>query len=77
MKDALQRGIAIKKYARPIISTITTNIHLEEVALNYELKSIHFSMLTSYRIPNDDLVTYIREFYSIIETFPLNGLNEG
>ena len=67
----------MKEFARPIIGTATSCIRLEEAARNYELKNIHYSMLPSfYGIPNEDPLNFIRDFYSTIQTFPLQGLTE-
>ena len=67
----------MKDFTRPIISTSTSCIQLGEAARNYELKSIHFNQLPSfYGMPNEDPLNFIREFYSVVQTFPLQALNE-
>lgn len=63
----------MKEYVRSFIGTITTSIQLRETSRNYELKKIHYSMLLLF---NEDSFTFIRDFYSTIQTFPLKGLNE-
>ena len=67
----------MKEYARPIIGTGLSCKQLGEVAHNYELKNVHFTMLLSfYCIPNEDPLIFIRDFYAIVKTFPLQGLIE-
>ena len=67
----------MKDFTRPIISTFTSCIQLGEAARNYELKYIHFNQLPSfYGMPNKEPLNFIRKFYSIVQTFPLQALNE-
>ena len=52
-------------------------IQLSLAARNYELKNIHFTMLPSfYGLPLEDPLTFLRESYTIIQTFPIHGLVE-
>ncbi|CAA0839977.1 Unknown protein, partial [Striga hermonthica] len=38
---------------------------------------IHYNQLPSfYGLPNEDPLHFIREFYNVLQTFPLHGLNE-
>ena len=60
-----ERHMVMKEYARPIIGTAISYIQLSEVARNYELKNVHFTMLI-----------FIRDFYGTVQTFPLQGLTE-
>ena len=72
-----ERQLVMKEYARPIISTVVSCIQLGEVARNYELKNVHFTMLLSfYGIPNEDSLIFIQDFYAIVQTFALQGLTE-
>ncbi|XP_048231776.1 uncharacterized protein LOC125370430 [Ricinus communis] len=72
-----EKRITMKDYAMPTISNTTSCIVLGDTSRNYELKSIHFNMLPSfYGMPSEDALTFIREFYAIVHTFPLSGLNE-
>ncbi|KAL5840746.1 hypothetical protein ACOSQ4_013354 [Xanthoceras sorbifolium] len=59
-------------YALPIIEASPSCILLDELSRNYELKNIHFNMLPFfYGTASEDPLTFMREFYSIITTFPL------
>ena len=67
----------VKDYARPTVRTSQSCIVLSNAARNYELKHIHFQMLPSFHgISTDDPLTFIRDFYSLVQTFPLQGLME-
>ena len=79
--DKLEPNIAeaprMKDFTRSIIDKATSCIQLGKAAQNYELKSIHFNQLPSfYGIPKEDPLNFIREFYLVVQTFPLHGLNE-
>ncbi|XP_050207484.1 uncharacterized protein LOC126656903 [Mercurialis annua] len=46
-------------------------------ARNYELKTIHLNMLPQFNgMTVDDPLAFIKEFYGVVETFPLNRLTE-
>ncbi|KAH6783205.1 hypothetical protein C2S52_008164 [Perilla frutescens var. hirtella] len=67
----------MRDFARPVIGASTSCIVLGEAARNYELKNIHFSQLLSfYGMPAEDALNFIWEFYAVVQTFPLQGLNE-
>ena len=69
--------INLRDIQRPVIGTSPSCIRLSAAARNYELKNIHFSMLPSFHgLPSEDPLTFVREFYTTIQTFPLNGLTE-
>ncbi|CAA0819572.1 Unknown protein, partial [Striga hermonthica] len=41
------------------------------------LKTIHYNQLPSFHgLPNEDPLHFMREFYNVLQTFPLHGLNE-
>ena len=65
------------EYLWPIIGTTMSYIQLGEVAQNYELKNVHFTILPSfYGIPNEDPLIFIWDFYATMQTFLLQGLTE-
>ena len=67
----------IREIQRPVIGTSLSCIRLSQVARNYELKSIHFSMLPTFHgLQSEDALTFLKEFYTTIQTFPLHGLTE-
>ncbi|KAL5856894.1 hypothetical protein ACOSQ3_004352 [Xanthoceras sorbifolium] len=67
----------MRDYALPVIETFPSCILLDEMSRNYELKNIHFNMLPYFhRVTSEDPLTFMREFYSIITTFPLQRLFE-
>ena len=73
-----ERQLVMKEYAQPIFGTTVSCIQLNEAAWNYELKNVHFTMLPSfYAIPNKGPLIFIRDFYTTVQTFPLQGLIEG
>ena len=60
-----------------MIGASLSSIRLNPAARNYELKNIHFNMLHSFhRLLSEDPLTFLKEFYTIIQTFPLYGLAE-
>ncbi|KAL5789649.1 hypothetical protein ACOSQ2_004537 [Xanthoceras sorbifolium] len=62
----------MQDYALPVIETSPSCILLDELSRNYELKNIHFNMLPFFHGPaSEDPLTFMREFYSLIMTFPL------
>ncbi|CAA0818841.1 Unknown protein, partial [Striga hermonthica] len=63
--------------AQPVIGPVTSCIRLPDQARNYELKMIHYNQLPAFHgLPSEDPLNFIREFYNVLNTFPLNGLNE-
>ena len=67
--------INLRDIQRPVIGTSPSCIRLSAAAQNYELKNICFSILPSFHgLPSEDPLTFLREFYITIQTFPLNGL---
>ena len=78
-----QRGIGnpprevLRNYQRPVIGVSPSCIVLSPAARNYELKGVHFSMLPSFHgLASEDALSFFREFYTTIQTFPLHGLSE-
>ena len=69
--------MSLRDIQRPVIGTSPSCIRLSAAARNYELKGIHFNMLPSFNgLPSEDPLTFLREFYTTIQTFPLHGLAE-
>ncbi|XP_038697987.1 uncharacterized protein LOC119995545 [Tripterygium wilfordii] len=67
----------LEEFARPTIPTSPSCILLPTAARNYELKSLHFNMLPSfYGLPNENPLTFMKEFYATVSTFPLQGVTE-
>ncbi|XP_021817104.1 uncharacterized protein LOC110759359 [Prunus avium] len=61
----------------PTIPTSPSSILLPTVARNYELKSSHLNMLPSfYGLPNEDLLTHIKDIFNVVSSFPLTGVTE-
>lgn len=78
MDYVLPRGFPMKKYARPIIGTITVSIQLGKTVRNYEMKKDSlFCVPSFYEILNEDTLTFIKKIYSIVQTLTLQELNEG
>ena len=66
------RQLVMKESARPIICTLVSCIQLGDATPNYELKNVHFTMLSSfYDISNEDPLIFIQDFYAMVQTFPL------
>ena len=69
--------MSTREIQKPVIGASPSCIRLSPVARNYELKNIHFTMLPSFHgLLLDDLLTFLREFYTTVQTFPLHGLVE-
>ena len=61
----------------PVIAVNPSCIRLSDRARNYEVKSIHLTMLPQFNgLTAEDALSFIREFYSTVQTFPLQGLSE-
>ena len=73
-----ERQLVMTKYARPINGTVVSCIQLGEVAHNYKLKNVHFTMMPSfYGIPNEDPLIFIKDFYAMVQTFPITRFYRG
>ena len=69
--------MSLMEIQRSVRGASPSCIHLSLATRNYELKSIHFSMLHSlHGLPSEDPLTFLREFYTTIQTFPLHDLTE-
>ena len=69
--------MSLRDIQRPVIGASPSCIRLTPAARNYELKSIHFNMLPSFHgLPSEDPLTFLKEFYTTIQTFPLHSLTE-
>ena len=67
--------IEMREFAKPLVGTSRSCIRLGEAARNYELKGMYYDMLPSfYGMPTEDPLSFIREFYSVIEQMPLECL---
>lgn len=67
----------MKDYALPTIGEQPSAIHLNQDSRNYELKSFHFNMLPSYYGQgNEDPLQFMKEYHSVLETFPIVRLSE-
>nr|GLL29648.1 uncharacterized protein LOC109174985 [Ipomoea trifida]GMD96776.1 TMV resistance protein N-like [Ipomoea batatas] len=50
---------------------------LTDAAKNYELKMVHYNQLSSFHgSASEDALTFIRDFYGIVQHFPLNDLTK-
>ena len=77
VEEVVPRQMMMRDYARPVIGTIASNIVLGKAVRNYDLKNIHYNMLPSFHgMPSEDPLSFMRDFYSTLQTFPLHGLNE-
>ncbi|KAB2615360.1 hypothetical protein D8674_021948 [Pyrus ussuriensis x Pyrus communis] len=67
----------MKEFALPVVETSPSCILLNAIAINYELKNTHYNMLPSfYGVASEDPLSFVRDFYATIRTFPLQGLRE-
>lgn len=67
----------MRELARPVVAPSGSCIRLRATTRNYELKGIHYNMLPSfYGLASEDTLNFIRDFYGVVEHFPLQGLNE-
>ncbi|XP_050213909.1 uncharacterized protein LOC126665222 [Mercurialis annua] len=68
----------LRDIQRPVVVNNPSCIRITDEAHNYELKTIHLNMLPQFNGTTlDDPLAFIKEFYSVVETFPLNRLTEG
>ena len=75
--NQLSGQMTMREIQTPLIGTSPSYIRLSPAARNYELKNIHFIMLPSFHaLPSEDPLTFLREFYTTVQTFPLHGLVE-
>ena len=69
--------VALRDIQKLVIGASRSCIRLGDGARNYELKAIHFSMLPTFHgLQSEDALTFLKEFYTTIQTFPLHGLTE-
>ncbi|CAA0830276.1 Unknown protein, partial [Striga hermonthica] len=67
----------LRTLAQPVIGPVTSCIRLPDAARNYELKMIHYNQLPAFHgLPSEDPLNFIREFYNVLNTFPLGELND-
>lgn len=72
-----EERVEMRDFARPMLDVSGSCIRLGSAARNYEMKSMHMNMLPAYHgLPSEDPLSIIRDFYSIAEQMPLQGLNE-
>ena len=70
-------GLRLKDIQRPVIAASLHRIRLREGARNYEFKTVKFSMLPAFHgLTNGDPLSFIRKFYSVVQTFSLSGVSE-
>nr|GMD12751.1 uncharacterized protein LOC109169442 [Ipomoea batatas] len=66
-----------KDFGRPQVGASPSCIVLTDAARNYELKTVHYNQLPSFHgSASEDALTFIRDFYRIVQHFPLNDLTE-
>ncbi|XP_019157162.1 PREDICTED: uncharacterized protein LOC109153743 [Ipomoea nil] len=67
----------MKDFGRPQVGTSPSCIVLTNAARNYELKTIHYNQLPSFHgLATEDALTFVRDFYGVVQNFPLNDLPE-
>ncbi|CAH9120103.1 unnamed protein product [Cuscuta europaea] len=67
----------MKEFGRPTVGVSLSCIVLSEAARNYDLKTVHFNQLSSFHgLAFEDALIFIRDFYGIIQNFPLQGVTE-
>ncbi|CAH9097553.1 unnamed protein product [Cuscuta epithymum] len=67
----------MKEFGRPTVGVSPSCIVLSEAARNYDLKTVHYNQLPSfYGLSSEDALIFIRDFYGIIQNFPLQGVTE-
>ncbi|XP_055960526.1 uncharacterized protein LOC126667263 [Mercurialis annua] len=67
----------LRDIQRPTVTANPSCIRLSEAARNYELKTFHLNMLPQFNgTATEDSLAFIRDFYGIVQTLPLNNLNE-
>nr|GMC77810.1 putative nucleotidyltransferase, Ribonuclease H [Ipomoea batatas] len=67
----------MKDFGRPQVGGSPSCIVLTDAARNYELKTVHYNQLPSFHgSASEDALTFIRDFYGIVQHFPLNDLTE-
>nr|GLL19885.1 uncharacterized protein LOC109169442 [Ipomoea trifida] len=67
----------MKDFGRPQVGGSPSCIVLTDAARNYELKTVHYNQLPSFHgLASEDALTFIRDFYGIVQHFPLNDLTE-
>nr|GLL39652.1 uncharacterized protein LOC109169442 [Ipomoea trifida] len=67
----------MKDFGRPQVGGSPSCIVLTDAARNYELKTVHYNQLPSFHgSASEDALTFIRDFYGIVQHFPLYDLTE-
>ena len=69
--------VNLRAIQRPVIGASPLCIRLSDAARNYELKTLHYNILPSFHcLLHEDSLSFIREFFSTVQTFPLQGAQE-
>ena len=69
--------LCLKNIQRLVIAVSPYCIRLSDGVRNYQSKTIHFNILPAlHGLANEDPLSFIREFYSMVQTFPLNGVSK-
>jgi len=77
MNNVGEVRVELREFARPMVGASGSCIRLGEAARNYELKGMYYNMLPSFfGLPNEDPLSFIREFYNVIQQMPLGVLNQ-
>ena len=70
--DNEQLGLTIREYTIPFVGNVPTAIVLDDVARQYELKSLHIGLLPTFSgRPMEDCLQFMKQYGATLETFPV------
>ena len=65
-------GLTMGEYTLPFVGNVPTAIVLDDVARQYELKSMHIGLLPTFSgRPTEDCLQFMKQYGATLETFPV------
>ena len=65
-------GLTMGEYTLPFVGNVPTAIVLDNVARQYELKSMHIGLLPTFSgRPTEDYLQFMKQYGATLETFPV------
>ena len=67
----------MKEFSLPTVGSHPSAILLDDAQRNYELKNLHYNTLPHFGgALSEDCLQFMKEYYSVVTTFPLRNLTE-
>ena len=67
-----QLGLTMGEYTLPFVGNAPTAIVLDDISRQYELKTMHISLLPTFSgRPSEDCLQFMKQYGATLETFPV------